>query len=129
MKLFRFRIQVGNYPNISHYCASPAVYWTRDQAEVAAFDYLLSLGYEATKISRKWIHTNQERAVRDWRTHGQRVFIPEAPRERRPMMALKPSVCGRDHGEFAMFSGYTDEYGVFHRVWGDDALKAAGGVV
>ena len=141
IRLFSYRIQVGNFPHISFYSASAPVYMTRDAAEVAAFDYLLRLGYGQHKISKKWIHTNQHRVPRKLRTsrhtHADRVAgtmhggtARQAPsRQPRGNMALMYRQCGKHQGEFAIFSGYFDEIGEYHRVWDDKALRVVGGAV
>lgn len=62
MKQYSYMIQIGMWPHsISFACVSAPEYKTSDDAEMAAFDYLVSRGYDPNKISTKWIHTRSHR--------------------------------------------------------------------
>ena len=129
-KLFRFRIQIGNYPHISFYHAGAAVYQTRDEAEVAAFDFLVNRGYNPNIISRKWIHTNQEIVPRKARRmrHRDCVLANVTLRPARRDLArdtMPVTMCGKKRHTFGIFTGEMIA-GEYHRFWNEAAMPYLG---
>lgn len=99
--MYQYYIQIGNYPNVSFFRISEAIFKTRESAEIAAVNYLVKKrGFNQHKVSKKWIHT------RFVHTNTQ-VKTPRV----RP--ALGAPQCPRN-GTFGMFD-WNDREG--KRVW------------